>query len=85
MKLYECLSQFYQKEHQNLLRSNIQDVPQGSLLGPFLFAKYTSSLLIKLRFCDHHLYADDIQQFYSFKQTDSYLRVIAKLLIKEYN
>lgn len=42
-------------------------VPQGSILGPHLFALYVHALPGHLQYCKYHMYADDIQLYYSFK------------------
>src|SRR6218665_623155 len=56
-------------------------VPQGSILGPLLFIRYTTPLshLIKSSSVDHHLYADDTQLFISFSPA-SFPTSIAQLL-----
>jgi hypothetical protein len=36
-------------------------VPQGATLAPFLFRLYVWSLGLVLKFCNHHMYADDLQ------------------------
>lgn len=45
-------------------------VPQGSVLGPLLFAIYTHDLSRSIKFCNCHMYADDTQLYYTFKPND---------------
>ena len=46
-------------------------IPQGSVLGPWLFTLYTSPLssILSSTSTSHHLYADDTQLFISFLPT----------------
>lgn len=46
-------------------------VPQGSILGPLLFTIYTSQFHKCLVYCQHHMYADDTQLYYSFHPSES--------------
>lgn len=41
-------------------------VPQGSILSPLLFAIYTHHFPAVLKYCKIHMYADDVQIYYSF-------------------
>ena len=48
-------------------------IPQGSVIGPFSFPRYTSPLfkLVQNHKCSIHMYADDTQLYMSFKHEDS--------------
>lgn len=45
-------------------------VPQGSILGPVLFALYTSEFYKKLNHTECHFYADDTQVYISFQENE---------------
>ena len=49
-------------------------VPQGSVLGPFLFCLYTTSIsqMINTHDVSHHMYADDTQVYIELSQSDTY-------------
>ena len=49
-------------------------VPQGSVLGPFLFCLYTMSIskIITTHDVSHHMYADDTQVYIELSQSDTH-------------
>lgn len=52
-------------------RSLNKAVPQGSILGPLLFSLFINDLPESLKYMMHHMFADDVQIYKSFKQDDS--------------
>ena len=49
-------------------------VPQGSVLGPFLFCLYTTSItkIITTHDVSHHMYGDDTQVYIELSQSDTH-------------
>jgi hypothetical protein len=45
-------------------------IPLGSILGPLLFYLYINDIGGNLKYCRHHLFADDCQIYYSFQPDD---------------
>ena len=72
------ISNRQQRVHIDGSRSCPQDlhfgVPQGSVLGPFLFCLYTTSIsqLINTHDVSHHMYADDTQVYIELSQSDTH-------------
>ena len=52
-------------------------VPQGSVLGPFLFCLYTTSIsqMINTHDVSHHMYADDTQVYIELSQSDTHTSI----------
>lgn len=46
-------------------------IPQGSILGPILFILYCSDICDSIKYCSHHLYADDLQVYLSFEPNET--------------
>jgi hypothetical protein len=49
-------------------------VLQDSILGSLLFSLYINDIGVNLKYCRHHLFADDCQIYYSFHPDDIVLR-----------
>jgi hypothetical protein len=55
---------------RSALRTVPRGVPQGSILGPLLYILYSADMVKQIKHCQHHLYADDLQLYYSFSPAD---------------
>lgn len=50
-------------------------VPQGSILGPIIFALYCADIVENIKHCNYHIYADDIQIYLSFKNSEANMAI----------
>lgn len=57
---------------------NLSGVPQGSVLGPLLFSLFINDLPLSLKFCQIHMFADDVQLYIC--STDTHLNDLASLI-----
>jgi hypothetical protein len=55
---------------QSIWRDIECGVPQGSVLGPLLYSMYIYDIKKCFKFCNYHLYADDLQLYIRCKPSD---------------
>ena len=57
-------------------------VPQGSVLGPFLFLLYINDIILSSKICKFTLFADDTSLFYSHKNKKEGSKILNEELLK---
>jgi retron-type reverse transcriptase len=59
-----------------------QGVPQGSILGPFLFSLFRNDISNSILFSNYHIYADDVQMNLSVSRVLGTKKHFSRTLIK---